>query len=57
MVVDNIQGVRALENVFSYFFAIGAGLTFGIAIVLLPGIWIYNNLRKRVDRNVSKIKY
>lgn len=28
-----------MDNVFSYFFAIGAGLTSGIAIIVLPILW------------------
>lgn len=43
-----------MDNVFSYFFAIGAGLTFGVSIVLLPALWIYKKLGKRGVKDASE---
>lgn len=48
-----LKGVFVLENVFGYFLAIGAGLTMGIAIVLIPSFMVYNKFsggRKNVRK-------
>lgn len=47
-----IGRVNKLENVFSYFVAIGSGLTFGIAIVAIPGILLIRKWTKDGARNV-----
>jgi thiaminase len=36
-----------MQNVFSYFVAIGSGLATGIVIVLAPCYWIYKKLENR----------
>lgn len=41
-----------MENVFSYFFAIGAGLTMGVIVVALPGYWLLNKISKGGKANV-----
>ncbi|WP_258525930.1 hypothetical protein [Paenibacillus sp. YN15] len=34
-----------MENVFSYFFAIGSGLTLGVVAVILPAYWLLNKMK------------
>lgn len=34
-----------MEGVFSYFVAIGAGLTTGVVAVLLPSVWLYHKIK------------
>jgi hypothetical protein len=47
--------VKDLEgNVFSYFVAIGAGLSFGIAVVFLPSFWLFNKLRGGKTNHVKQ---
>jgi hypothetical protein len=36
-----------MQNVFSYFVAIGSGLATGIVIVLVPCYWIFKKLENR----------
>lgn len=36
-----------VEAVFSYFFAIGSGLMLGVAVVVLPGLWIIKKISNR----------
>lgn len=40
-----------MENVFSYFFAIGSGFALGVGVIVVPGIWI---VKKVLDRRGGK---
>jgi hypothetical protein len=42
-----------MENVFSYFVAIGSGLATGIVIVAAPSYWLYKKLGNRRKPNVK----
>jgi hypothetical protein len=43
-----------MDNVFYYFVAIGAGLTTGIILVLLPSYWAFNKLKnRRVNKHAA----
>lgn len=45
---DLINGEsESMEGVFSYFVAIGAGLTTGVVVVLLPSVWLYKKMMNR----------
>lgn len=39
-----------MEQVFSYFVSIGAGLTLGVALVALPIYWIVQKVKNRGGR-------
>lgn len=39
-----------MENVFFYFFVIGAGLTAGIGFMILPIFWIKNKMNSKRSR-------
>lgn len=40
-----------MENVFGYFVAIGAGLSFGLTLGAIPIIWFFTR-RKKEERKV-----
>ena len=42
--------------VFLYFVSIGAGLTFGVAIVAIPSVLIYQKMKARGNRDAVKTK-
>lgn len=35
-----------MDAVFSYFVSIGAGLTTGVVVVLLPSAWLYSKIKR-----------
>lgn len=45
-----------MEGVFSYFVAIGAGLTTGIVVVLLPVAWIYQKIKRKGGQNHATVR-
>lgn len=36
-----------MESVFSYFIAIGSGLSLGIAMVFLPSVWLFKKINAK----------
>lgn len=40
------------SSVFTYFFAIGAGLASGIGVVVLAGYWLLNKIKRGGSKNV-----
>ena len=40
-------GIIVVENVFQYFFMIGAGLALGMAVIVLPAIWLVGRMKQR----------
>ncbi|SFT00479.1 hypothetical protein [Paenibacillus sp. 453mf] len=40
-------------DVFSYFFAIGAGLTLGVAVIVLPSTYLVKRIIKGGKKNVQ----
>lgn len=40
-----------MENVFSYFFAIGSGFALGVSVIVLPVMWLVQKKKgkKRVE--------
>lgn len=44
------------SDVFFYFIAIGAGLTFGVSGVAIPALLLYNKLKDRGARKHERIE-
>lgn len=45
-----------MEGVFSYFVAIGAGLTTGIAVIFLPVAWLLNKMKRKGGKEHGTIR-
>jgi hypothetical protein len=51
---DLKKGCFTLENVFSYFMAIGSGLAAGLVIILIPSYMIFKKLQRGGKKDARK---